>query len=149
MVATVVDSMMAKRVDGGVVRPSRWSRRRTRPWHSVDTDILVEATVIGWRMRDVGNDASLPTRVEGVEIFKKSDSSTVGMSRHKPRRALEKFRKSGADPAFAERRLARIASKAEVKVRDADRARQAERVRPYGQSKPAESANREVTLDSC
>ena len=25
----------------------------------VDTDILVEATVIGWRMRDVGNDVSL------------------------------------------------------------------------------------------
>jgi hypothetical protein len=38
--------------------------------------------------------------------------------------------------------------KAEVKVRDADRARQAERVRPCGQSKPAESANREVTLQS-
>jgi hypothetical protein len=54
------------------------------------------------------------------------------MSQHKPRRALEKLRKSGADPAFAERRLVRIASKAEVKVRDADRARQAERVRPYG-----------------
>jgi len=35
--------------------------------------------------------------------------------------------------------------KAEVKVRDADRARQAERVRPCGQSKPAES---EVTLQS-
>jgi hypothetical protein len=32
------------------------------------------------------------------------------MSQHKPRRALEKFRKSGADPAFAERRLARMAS---------------------------------------
>ena len=32
------------------------------------------------------------------------------MSQHKPRRALEKFRKSGADSAFAERRLARMAS---------------------------------------
>jgi hypothetical protein len=32
------------------------------------------------------------------------------MPQHTPRRALEKFRKSGADPAFAERRLARIAS---------------------------------------
>ena len=47
------------------------------------------------------------------------------------------IRNSGADPAFAERQAARIASaiknvreiekKAEVKVRDADRARQAER----------------------
>ena len=33
--------------------------------------------------------------------------------------------------------------KAEVKVRDSDRARRAER----GQGKPAESANREVTLE--
>jgi hypothetical protein len=122
--------MIAKRVDGGVVRRSRWSRRRTPASHSVATDILVEATVIGWRTRDVGNDVSLPTRVEGVE--RSRISSTVGMPQHKPRRALEKFRKSGADPAFAERRLVRIASKAEVKVRDADRARQAERVRPYG-----------------
>jgi hypothetical protein len=48
--------------------------------------------------------------MEGVEIFKKPDSSNVGMSQHKTRRALEKFRKSGADPAFPEERLARIAS---------------------------------------
>jgi hypothetical protein len=56
------------------------------------------------------------------------------MSQHKPR--------SGADSAFAERRLARIANaienvreieKSRSEVRDADRARQAERVRPYGQ----------------
>jgi hypothetical protein len=48
--------------------------------------------------------------MEGVEIFKKPDSSNVGMSQHKTRRALEKFRKSGADPAFPEERLTRIAS---------------------------------------
>jgi hypothetical protein len=48
--------------------------------------------------------------MEGVEIFKKPDFVERWGSQHKPRRALEKFRKSGADPAFAERRLARIAS---------------------------------------
>jgi hypothetical protein len=36
-----------------------------RAWPSVDTDILVEATVVAWRMRDVGNDVSLPTRDGG------------------------------------------------------------------------------------
>jgi hypothetical protein len=48
-----------------------------RAWHSVDTDILVEATVVGWRMRDVGNDVSLPTRDGGgrryMNSFKKPD----------------------------------------------------------------------------
>jgi hypothetical protein len=95
--------------------------------------------------------------MEGVEIFKKPDFVERWGSQHKPRRALEKFRESGADPAFPEERLTRVASatrmfvrlkKAEVKVRNADRARQAERVRPCGQCKPAESANREVTLQS-
>jgi hypothetical protein len=48
--------------------------------------------------------------MEGVEIFKKPDFVERWGSQHKPRRALEKFRKSGADPAFPEERLARIAS---------------------------------------
>jgi hypothetical protein len=48
--------------------------------------------------------------MEGVEIFKKPDFVERWGSQHKPRRALEKFRKSGADPAFPEERLTRIAS---------------------------------------
>ena len=70
----------------------------------------MEATVVGWRLRDVGNDVSLPTRDGGDRDLQDRISSNVGRSQHKPRRALEKFRKSGADPAFPEQRLARIAS---------------------------------------
>jgi DNA polymerase III alpha subunit len=48
--------------------------------------------------------------MEGVEIFKKPDFVERWDAAALPRRALEKFRKSGADPTFAERRAARIAS---------------------------------------
>jgi hypothetical protein len=81
---------------------------------------------------------------------------------HAKKAALEKFHKSAADPAFAERQTARIASantrraaknvreieKAE-KVRDAERAQQAERDAAIRtEQAAAESANREVTLQA-
>jgi Family of unknown function (DUF6481) len=77
--------------------------------------------------------------------------------------ALEKFRASAADPAFAERQTARIASaktrraaknvreieKAERKARDAERAQQAERDAAIeAEHAAAENANREVTLQA-
>src|ERR1700722_8652772 len=75
--------------------------------------------------------------------------------------ALEKFRASAADPAFAERQTARIASaktrradknardieKAEKKARDAERVRQAEHdAAVQAEQAAAENANREATL---
>jgi Family of unknown function (DUF6481) len=86
------------------------------------------------------------------------------MPQHTPRRRHSRnFRKSAGDPAFAERQTARIASantrrtvknvreieKAEMKVRDAERAQQAERDAAIrAEQAAAESANREVTLQS-
>ena len=71
MVVAVVGSMTGERVEVAAlpaVSVATWpmvSAAETRAWHSVDADNLVEATVIGWRMRDVGNDVSLPTRDGG------------------------------------------------------------------------------------
>lgn len=77
--------------------------------------------------------------------------------------ALEKFRASAADPAFAERLTARMASaanrraaknvreieKAEKKARDAERAQQAERdAAVRAERVAAESANRELALQA-
>jgi Family of unknown function (DUF6481) len=63
----------------------------------------------------MGNDVSLPTqgwrRVEIMNSFKKPDfverRDAAALAK---KAALEKFRKSGADPAFAERWTARIGS---------------------------------------
>jgi hypothetical protein len=77
--------------------------------------------------------------------------------------ALEKFRASAADPAFAERQTARTASvntrkaaksvreieKAEKKARDAEREQQAQRDATIRAEQAAvESAKREVTLQA-
>ena len=82
---------------------------------------------------------------------------------HAKKAALEKFHKSAADPAFAERQTARIASahtrraakkvreieKAEEKVRETKRAQQAERDAAIrAEQAAAESANREVILQA-
>jgi hypothetical protein len=45
--------------------------------------------------------------MEGVEIFKKPDFVERWDCRITRQEGLEKFRKSGADPAFVERRAAR------------------------------------------
>jgi len=76
-----------------------------RAWHSVDTDILVEATVVGWRMRDVGNDVSLPTRDGGGRDLQEAgfrrtlggrSTSQEGHSRNSARAALiRRSRNSG------------------------------------------------------
>ena len=96
--------MLAKRVDGDVGGDVADGLGGGPPL-GINTDILVEATVVGWRTRDVGNDVSLPTRDgRGSRSLRSRISSNVGMPQHTPRRALEKFRKSGADPDFAERR---------------------------------------------
>jgi hypothetical protein len=53
----------------------------------VDTDILVEATVIGWRMRDVGNDVSLAeTSVTIAAPPKHFPVRCLGASPGRPRR---------------------------------------------------------------
>jgi hypothetical protein len=98
-----------------------------------------------------------------MNSFKKPDFvERRDAAAHAKKSALEKFRKSAADPAFAERQTARIANantrraaknlreieKAE-KVRDAERAQQAERdAAIWAEQAAAESANREVTLQA-
>ena len=57
--------MMAKRVDGGVGGDVADGLGGGPPLGLADTDILVEATVVAWRMRDVRNDVRLPTRDGG------------------------------------------------------------------------------------
>jgi Family of unknown function (DUF6481) len=99
-----------------------------------------------------------------MNSFKKPDFvERRDAAAHAKKAALEKFRKSAADPAFAERQTARIANadtrraaknvreieKAEKKVRDAKRAQQAERDAAIrAELAAAESANREVTLQA-
>jgi len=55
VVASVVGSMTATGggggVTGGVGGDAADGVSGKPAWHSVDTDILVEATVVGWRMR--------------------------------------------------------------------------------------------------
>jgi Family of unknown function (DUF6481) len=95
-----------------------------------------------------------------MNSFKKPDFvERRDAAAHAKKAALQKFRKSAADPAFAERQTARIANaraaknvreieKAE-KVRDAERAQQAERdAAIWAEQAAAESANREVTLQA-
>jgi hypothetical protein len=98
-----------------------------------------------------------------MNSFKKPDFvERRDAAAHAKKAALEKFRKSAADPAFAERQTARIANantrraaknlreieKAE-KVRDAKRSQQAEHDAAIrAEQAAAESANREVTLQA-
>jgi hypothetical protein len=82
---------------------------------------------------------------------------------HAKKAALERFRTSATDPAFAERQTARTASaiarkaaknvreieKAEKKARDAERAQQADRDAAIrAEQAAAESANREAALQA-
>ena len=111
MVAAVVGSMMAKRVDGGVGGDVAdgvggvpalgialtliflWKRQ------------LSAGACVMWKRRKFANQGW-----RGSRSLRSRISPNVAMPQHTPRRALEKFRRSAADPAFAERRMARIAS---------------------------------------
>jgi hypothetical protein len=96
--------------------------------------------------------------------FKKTDFvERRDTAAHAKKAALEKFRSSAADPAFAERQTARTASvnarraaknvreieKAEKKARNAERVQQAERDAAMKvEQAAAESAHREAALQA-